>query len=187
VPAEGTSCLWNLNVRGRTHAGAQGNYGFAMAVTSNGGTGARFDKDGLSATAYPSGVRGTPVEIAETQTPLIFWKKELRPDSGGNGRTRGGHGQIIEIESGVDASFEILAAFDRIDHPPRGRDGGGNGAAGYVGLKSGKKLRGKGFQEIPAGDRLVVLTPGGAGIGDPAERDPALLRRDIEEELVSAS
>ncbi|MDR6871967.1 N-methylhydantoinase B [Bosea sp. BE125] len=187
VPAEGTSCLWNLNVRGRTHAGAQGNYGFAMAVTSNGGTGARFDKDGLSATAYPSGVRGTPVEIAETQTPLIFWKKELRPDSGGNGRTRGGHGQIIEIESGVDASFEILAAFDRIDHPPRGRDGGGNGAAGYVGLKSGKKLKGKGFQEIPAGDRLVVLTPGGAGIGNPAERDPALLSRDIEEELVSAS
>lgn len=186
VPAEGTSCLWNLNVRGRTHAGAQGNYGFAMAVTSNGGTGARFDKDGLSATAYPSGVRGTPVEIAETQTPLIFWKKELRPDSGGDGRTRGGHGQIIEIESGVDASFEILAAFDRIDHPPRGRDGGGDGAAGYVGLKSGLKLKGKGFQTIPPGDRLVVLTPGGAGIGDPAERDPALVSRDIAEELVSA-
>jgi N-methylhydantoinase B len=186
VPAEGTSCLWNLNVRGRTHAGAQGNYGFAMAVTSNGGTGARFDKDGLSATAYPSGVRGTPVEIAETQTPLIFWKKELRPDSGGDGRTRGGHGQIIEIESGVDASFEILAAFDRIDHPPRGRDGGKDGAAGYVGLKSGKKLKGKGFQTIPAGDRLVVLTPGGAGIGDPAQRDAALVSRDIAEELVSA-
>ena len=43
------------------------------------GTGARFTKDGLSATAYPSGVRGTQVEIAESQTPLIFWKKELRP------------------------------------------------------------------------------------------------------------
>lgn len=186
VPAEGTSCLWNLNVRGRTHAGAQGNYGFAMAVTSNGGTGARFDKDGLSATAYPSGVRGTPVEIAETQTPLIFWKKELRPDSGGAGRTRGGHGQIIEIESGVDAPFEILAAFDRIEHPPRGRDGGKDGAAGYVGLKSGRKLKGKGFQEIPPGDRLVVLTPGGAGIGDPAERDPALVARDIADELVGA-
>lgn len=187
VPAEGTSCLWNLNVRGRTHAGAQGNYGFAMAVTSNGGTGARFDKDGLSATAYPSGVRGTPVEIAETQTPLIFWKKELRPDSGGDGRTRGGHGQIIEIESGVAASFEILAAFDRIDHPARGRDGGKDGAAGYIGLKSGKKLKGKGFQEIPAGERLVVLTPGGAGIGDPAERDPTRISREIAEELVTAS
>lgn len=187
VPAEGTSCLWNLNVRGRTHAGAQGNYGFSMAVTSNGGTGARFDKDGLSATAYPSGVKGTPVEIAETQTPLIFWKKELRPGSGGAGRTRGGHGQIIEIESGVAAPFEILAAFDRIDHPPRGRDGGENGAAGYVGLKSGRKLKGKGFQEIPPGDRLVVLTPGGAGIGDPGERDPILIARDVEDELTQAS
>src|SRR5262245_2909177 len=66
VPAEGTSCLWNLNVRGETEDAGLGNYGFTMAVTSNGGTGARPMKDGLSATAYPSGVKGTPVEIAES-------------------------------------------------------------------------------------------------------------------------
>jgi N-methylhydantoinase B len=186
VPAEGTSCLWNLNVRGQTRNGAGGNYGFSMAVTSNGGTGARFAKDGLSATAYPSGVRGTPVEIAETQTPLIFWRKELRPDSGGAGRTRGGLGQIIEVGSGIDAPFEILAAFDRIDHPPRGRDGGRDGQNGYVGLKSGQKLRGKGFQTVPADDRLVVMTPGGAGIGDPKERAAASVRDDIASDLVSS-
>jgi len=186
VPAEGTSCLWNLNVRGQTRSSAGGNYGFSMAVTSNGGTGARFAKDGLSATAYPSGVRGTPVEIAETQTPLIFWRKELRPDSGGAGRTRGGLGQIIEVGSGIDAPFEILAAFDRIDHPPRGRDGGHNGENGYVGLKSGQKLRGKGFQTVPADDRLVVMTPGGAGIGDPRERADASVRDDIASDLVSS-
>lgn len=186
VPAEGTSCLWNLNVRGRTQSGTGGNYGFSMAVTSNGGTGARHGKDGLSATAYPSGVRGTPVEIAETQTPLIFWRKELRPDSGGPGRMRGGHGQIIEVESGVGAPFEILAAFDRIDHPPRGRDGGHDGEAGYVGLKSGTKLRGKGFQEVPPGDRLVVMTPGGAGIGDPASRDRDRVAADLADGLVTA-
>ena len=185
VPAEGTSCLWNLNVRGETQSGAGGNYGFMMAVTSNGGTGARPDKDGLSATAYPSGVRGTPVEIAESQTPLIFWKKELRPGSGGLGRTQGGHGQIIEIGSGVDRPWEILAAFDRIDHPPRGRDGGHNGAAGYIGLASGKKMRGKGFQEIPPGDRLVVHTPGGGGIGAPQERRPERVARDLADELIS--
>jgi N-methylhydantoinase B len=186
VPAEGTSCLWNLNVRGHTRSGTGGNYGFSMAVTSNGGTGARFAKDGLSATAYPSGVRGTPVEIAETQTPLIFWRKELRPDSGGAGRTRGGLGQIIEVGSGIDAPFEILAAFDRIDHPPRGRDGGRNGENGYVGLKSGQKLRGKGFQTVPADDRLVVMTPGGAGIGDPRERAATSVSDDIASELVSS-
>jgi N-methylhydantoinase B len=186
VPAEGTSCLWNLIVRGETRSGAGGNYGFSMAVTSNGGTGARFAKDGLSATAYPSGVRGTPVEIAETQTPLIFWRKELRPDSGGAGRTRGGLGQIIEVGSGIGSPFDILAAFDRIDHPPRGRDGGSNGEAGYVGLKSGQKMRGKGFQSIPADDRLVVMTPGGAGIGDPRGRAAERVREDVESELVSS-
>ena len=181
-----TSCFLESNVRGQTRSGAGGNYGFSMAVTSNGGTGARFAKDGLSATAYPSGVRGTPVEIAETQTPLIFWRKELRPDSGGAGRTRGGLGQIIEVGSGIDAPFDILAAFDRIDHPPRGRDGGCDGEAGYVGLKSGQKMRGKGFQTVPPDDRLVVMTPGGAGIGDPRERVPESVRDDIESGLVSS-
>lgn len=185
VPAEGTSCLWNLNVRGAGRNSNGGNYGFSMAVTSNGGTGARFDKDGLSATAYPSGVKGTPVEIAETQTPLIFWRKELRPDSGGAGRTRGGVGQIIEVGSGIDADFELLAAFDRIDHPPRGRDGGRDGQAGQVSLKSGKRLKGKGFQTVPAGDRLMVLTPGGAGIGAPIERPADALRADVENGLIS--
>jgi N-methylhydantoinase B len=184
VPAEGTSCLWNLNVRGQTRGGGS-KYGFSMAITSNGGTGARPDKDGLSATAYPSGVRGTPVEIAETQTPLIFWRKEFRPDSGGAGRTRGGMGQVIEIESGVEAPFELLAAFDRIDNPPRGRDGGRDGAPGYVGLKSGLRMKGKGFQEIPPGNRMVVLTPGGAGIGDPRARDRAQIARDVADGLIS--
>jgi N-methylhydantoinase B len=185
VPAEGTSCLWNLNVRGETQSGSGGNYGFMMAVTSNGGTGARPDKDGLSATAYPSGVRGTPVEIAESQTPLIFWKKELRPDSGGAGRTRGGLGQVIEIESGIGRPWDILAAFDRIEHPARGRDGGRDGAPGYIGLKSGKKMRGKGFQLVPPGERLVVLTPGGGGIGGAGTRAAERLARDLADELVS--
>jgi len=186
VPAEGTSCLWNLNVRGETEDAGLGNYGFTMAVTSNGGTGARSMKDGLSATAYPSGVKGTPVEIAESITPLIFWRKELRPDSGGAGRRRGGLGQVIEVGSRIGKPFELLAAYDRIDHPPRGRDGGRDGAAGVVALKSGKKLRGKGFQLIPPDDQLVVMTPGGAGLGDPQERQRADLSRDIAEGLVTA-
>ena len=172
-------------MRGHVKGGEGGNYGFGMAITSNGGTGARADKDGLSATAYPSGVRGTPVEIAETQTPLIFWRKEVRPDSGGAGRTRGGLGQIMEIESGIAEPFDLLAAFDRIDHPPRGRDGGENGEAGFVALKSGKTLKGKGFQLIPPGDRLVVMTPGGGGIGKPAERDRVQVANDLADGLIS--
>jgi N-methylhydantoinase B len=185
VPAEGTSCLWNLNLRGQTADANRGNYGFMMTVTSNGGTGARPSKDGLSATAYPSGVRGTPVEIAESITPLIFWRKEYRQDSGGAGRTRGGLGQVIEIASAIGSPFELLAAFDRIDHPPRGRDGGRDGAAGYVGLTSGKPLKGKGFQLVRADDRLLILTPGGGGMGPPEARDPDKVAADMLDDLVS--
>ena len=161
VPAEGTSCLWNITVRGE---------GFATTITSNGGTGARPMLDGLSATAYPSGVRGTPVEIAEAVTPLVFRRKELRPGSGGEGRTRGGLGQVIEIESRTGEPFELLAAFDRIDHPARGHDGGGDGAPGSVRLASGARVPGKGLRRVPPGDRLVIETPGGGGIGPASER-----------------
>jgi N-methylhydantoinase B len=157
-----------------------------MAITTNGGTGARPTKDGLSATAYPSGVKGTPVEIVESMLPLIFWRKELRPDSGGAGATRGGLGQAIEMESTSGLPFELLAAFDRIDHPPRGRDGGSDGAAGSVSLGSGQALRGKGIQTIPPGERLVVMTPGGGGIGDPAKRDPKQLAEDVLDGMVTA-
>jgi len=187
VPAEGTSCIWNLNVRGRvaTEDSQNGNYGFSMAFTSNGGTGARPLSDGLSATAYPSGVKGTPVEIAEQITPLLFWRKEYRPDSGGAGETRGGMGQIIEVESRIGQPFELLAAYDRIDHPARGRKGGHSGAPGFVGLKSGKVYKGKGFLPVPPGETLVIHTPGGGGMGDPAKRDPIAIERDIKAGLLT--
>jgi len=80
----------------------------------------------------------------------------------------------------------LLAAFDRIDHPPRGRDGGADGANGYLGLASGTKLKGKGFQTVPPGDRLIIQTPGGAGIGPASERDPARLDRDMRDGLITA-
>jgi N-methylhydantoinase B len=182
VPAEGTSCLWNIIVRGSVSGGQVGNYGFSMAITSNGGTGARPHADGLSATAYPSGVKGTPVEIAEAITPLIFWKKELRQDSGGAGRTRGGLGQSIEIESGIAEPFELLAAFDRIDFPPRGRLGGKPGAPGAVAIKGARKLKGKGTQWVQPGERLVVMTPGGGGLGAPGTREPQRITADLREE-----
>jgi N-methylhydantoinase B len=187
IPAEGTSCLWNLIVRGSPPAGQTGNYAFSMAITSNGGTGARPQADGLSATAYPSGVKGTPIEIAEAITPLIFWKKELRPGSGGAGRNRGGLGQIIEIESGVGEPFELLAAFDRIDFPARGRAGGAPGAAGAVAIKGGRKLKGKGTQMVDVGERLLILTPGGGGWGAPEARDARLAAADRREERVPKS
>ena len=182
VPAEGAACLWNVTMRGESDRAANragGDTLFTVTAVCNGGTGARPAKDGLSATAYPSGVRGTPVEINESVSPVVFWRKELRPGSGGHGRQRGGLGQVIEIESAIGRNFELLASFDRILHPPRGRYGGHDGERGGVRLASGAILNGKGTQRIPVGERLVLHTPGGAGFGDPHERDPAAVAADV--------
>ena len=73
---------------------------FVLNAFYSGGTGARPAKDGLSCTAFPSGVRSTPVEITENASPLIIWRKEYRPGSGGEGRYRGGAGQIMEFAHG---------------------------------------------------------------------------------------
>jgi N-methylhydantoinase B len=183
VPAEGTSCIYLMTFRDRA---ADPDERFAISVVTNGGTGARPGKDGLSATAYPSGVKGTPVEIVETTTPLLFWRKELRPDSGGAGRYRGGHGLEVEIENRSTGPIEILAAFDRMIYPPRGCDHGHDGKPAYLGLKqAGRRLKGKGLQEIPAGERLILRTAGGGGLGNPAQRAAQAVASDLESGLVS--
>ncbi len=169
VPAEGSSSLWNPSFVGGHGVTGRHDYGratpFSVTVFHSGGTGARPGKDGLAATAFPSGVRNTPVEITESIAPLIFTRKELLEGSGGEGRYRGGDGQIIEVEHAEGAPFAVLALFDRIDHPARGRNGGGSGAPGAVRLASGVDLKGKGKQIVPAGERLILELPGGGGLG----------------------
>lgn len=186
IPAEGTCCLWDLPLRGgySVEAGA-GSTKFATELVHNGGMGARPTKDGLSATAFPSGVMGSLVEITESVSPLIIWRRELREDSGGAGQHRGGLGQIIELSSSEQVPISLFAALDRIQHPARGRLGGSDGAAGILKLSGGKLLRAKGEQIIPAGERLMVSTPGGAGFGNPMLRDINLIADDIEAGLVS--
>ena len=180
VPAEGANCLWNLPLRGARRDGTL----FANSVSTTGGTGGRPNLDGLSCTGFPSGIQGTPVEIAETQSPVIFWRKEFRPDSGGAGRTRGGLGQIIEVESAEGLPFALVSSFDRVRFPARGQAGGADGALGRVGLASGVVFPGKGRHEVPPGERLVLMTPGGAGRGPPCERDAGALAKDMEDGLV---
>ena len=184
VPAEGASCLWNITFRGKTDRGTNNNSLFAVTAVVNGGTGARPNKDGLSATAYPSGVRGTPVEINEAVAPLLFLKKEYNPGSGGKGKYNGGLGQLIEIKSAIDEDMDLLASFDRIKFPARGRLNGSNGKPGQVSIKGKGKLNGKGTQVIKAGDVLQIHTPGGAGYGDYSERDQVLLEKDLENEFL---
>jgi N-methylhydantoinase B len=188
VPAEGTSNLWTLNLiagHGLTGIGRAAGTPFMVNSFHSGGAGARPSQDGLSATPFPSGVRNVPVEATEAITPLVIWRKELRQDSGGVGRQRGGLGQVMEISSREDAAFGIFARFERVKYPARGRHGGGEGQAGRLSLKSGIELKPKGLAVVPPGDRLVIEMPGGGGMGPATERSPAAVRRDVQLGYVS--
>ena len=161
---------------------------FVINPIFNGGTGARPHKDGMSTTAFPSGVRTTSTEVNEATSPLIFWRKEYRPNSGGKGEFRGGLGQTIEISHRFSSDFVVSKMFDRIIHPARGRDGGDAGEPGRVAYVSQEgdvtELPGKGRDVIPAGCRLVMETPGGGGLGCLESRAQALLESDKANGLV---
>ncbi|MDA1075129.1 MAG: hydantoinase B/oxoprolinase family protein [Proteobacteria bacterium] len=187
APAEGASCIWNpvfLSAQDAANPGAA----FVINPIFNGGTGARPGKDGLSTTAFPSGVRTTPTEINEVTSPLVIWRKEYLPDSGGSGQYRGGLGQVIEIRHADGAAFYASKMFDRILHPPRGRDGGEAGAPGRVYVRvNGQEtdLLGKGKELVPAGATLVLETPGGGGIGAASDRAESALASDAENGLTT--
>lgn len=186
ILAEGAGALWNIHISARPAAGGQGRRAEVLMFNS-GGMGARPGLDGLSATAFPSGVHTMPIEATEHTGPIVIWRKELRPDSGGEGEFRGGLGQVIEIAPREGHEFDFSAMFDRVDHPAKGRGGGSNGVAGSVRLDDGTKMRPKGWQHVPAGRRLVLELPGGGGYGDPSRRDADASARDLSRGYVSES
>jgi N-methylhydantoinase B len=189
VPAEGAGCLCNFQVslRPRTDAQAPAGARRAEVLTFNsGGSGARPQHDGLNATAFPSGVMTMPVEATEHAGPVVIWRKELRPDSGGAGRQRGGLGQYMEVSARAGHEFDMQAMFDRVDHPARGRQGGAPGAPTTIARDDGTPMRGKGKQFVPHGAKVMMAFPGGAGYGPATERPKDLVKRDLLRGYISA-
>ncbi len=156
-----------------------------LLMFNSGGTGARPTLDGLSATAFPSGVKTMSVEATEQVGPIVVWRKDLREGSGGAGEFRGGLGQTIEIEPCEGYEFYFNAMFDRIENPARGRNGGFAGAPGSVRLSDGTQLKGKGRQKVGAGQRLVLSLPGGGGFGNPRRRVREQVRADVNAGYIS--
>lgn len=189
VPAEGAGCLCNFQVslRPRMDAPAPADAVRREVLTFNsGGSGARPEFDGLNATAFPSGVMTMPVEATEHAGPVIIWRKELRPDSGGSGKQRGGLGQYMVVGAREGHEFDIQAMFDRVDHPAQGRRGGGAGAPTTIAQDDGGKMYGKGKQLVTHGRKVMMAFPGGGGYGDPAERPRESVMRDLARGYISA-
>jgi N-methylhydantoinase B/oxoprolinase/acetone carboxylase alpha subunit len=192
IPAEGAACLWGAQLRGgpSVAAGAptQSNRigePFEVMFFNSGGSGGRPFADGMNATAFPSGVRALPAEVVETVAPVVIWKKELRADSAGAGRHRGGLGQTVEVGTVDGAPFAFFAMFDRVKSKPRGRRGGADGTSGRVETASGATFRAMGLQTVPADERLRLSLPGGAGWGDPLDRPPAHVAADVADGLIA--
>jgi N-methylhydantoinase B len=193
VPAEGSSSLWNPQINGGGSIVDELPAGvdpadlpsWSSVIFHCGGAGARPDKDGLSVTAFPSGVRTIPIEATETIAPVLFRRREFREGSGGAGMFRGGLGQVIEIGGANGMPVSLLCNFERVKNPARGRQGGQAGATGRVELLSGRPIRPKGRQTVPPGDFLRLELPGGGGHGAPRRRDPDMVAADVADGLIA--
>ncbi|MBX2825312.1 MAG: hydantoinase B/oxoprolinase family protein [Gammaproteobacteria bacterium] len=189
VPAEGAGCLCNFQVslRPRTDEPApEGAVRSEVLTFNSGGSGARPGSDGLNATAFPSGVMTMPVEATENVGPVIIWRKELRENSGGAGRHRGGLGQYMEVGAVEGHEFDFQAMFDRVEHPAQGRQGGESGAPTTIERSDGTPMKGKGKQFVPHGTRVVMAFPGGAGYGHTSDRDEGMIKRDLARGYITA-
>jgi N-methylhydantoinase B len=181
VMAEGSANIWGIHLSGKQLTGEP----FTYVFFTSGGTGARPTKDGLSATAFPSGVLGTPVEVVENLSPIVVEKKELRPESGGAGKYRGGLGQVIAFRVRTNEPFYCSILCDRTRHAPRGFFGGEPGALGELLVDGVAPPNPKAELAVPAGSVVEVRLPGGGGYGPPRERDPELVARDRLEGYVT--
>jgi N-methylhydantoinase B len=154
VPAQGQGTMNNLTLA---------NEGFTYYETLGGGQGACPDRDGPSAIHVAmSNTLNTPVEALETEFPLRVRELALRRGSGGGGENRGGDGLVREIEALAPMRFTLIG--ERRRNPPRGRDGGADGAPGRDTL-NGEPLPSKAEGSLKPGDRLRIETPGGGGCG----------------------
>jgi N-methylhydantoinase B len=177
----GTYPLWIAMFSGEFDDGRP----FKMHFNAQGGQGARYAMDGLSTTVYPPNVANTPVELLESETPLLCERKSLIPDSGGAGKFRGGCGQEIVIRNRSSRTVRSGVVGGRFRHPATGLHGGGPGANGSARINDGEPLQRSQQLELGPGDAVHMRYPGGGGFGAPFERDPERVLDDVRRGLVS--
>jgi N-methylhydantoinase A/oxoprolinase/acetone carboxylase beta subunit/N-methylhydantoinase B/oxoprolinase/acetone carboxylase alpha subunit len=177
----GTVVFFGVNAEGER---------FVTQSIEGGGWGGRPFEDGESASVSvcQGDVHNAPIEKMELRWPVLVTRRALRRDSGGPGTFRGGLGLEVAVRGLVEGSW-TLADTGRHQYPPWGVN------RGLPGLPSDSLMRKPGegsFSRVdvirhlvPAGTETIVVTAGGGGWGDPLERDPERVRRDVIDDLVS--
>jgi N-methylhydantoinase B/oxoprolinase/acetone carboxylase alpha subunit len=163
VLAEGAGAVWTIQIQGKQ---ADGSAFTSSMFNYSGGMGARATKRGPDATCYPTGVAAVPVEILEAAMPIVFDRKELRPGSGGAGRSPGGDGQVIQFHMRTAHPWTLNAVPSRLDRGPDGLAGGAPGAAGRFTV-NGRSVNEARKITLAPEDVVVLETPGGGGFGPP--------------------
>lgn len=176
----GGAPIWAANCVGRRDNGTQ----YGSVQNFHGGQGARSEFDGLDTLSFPSNCRVTAIEMFEIAVPALTECKELIPDSGGAGKSRGGLGQRVVLRNLGRNPMNIYLASERVRHPCFGVVGGKSGTAGKV-FRNGEPQFPKGKVVLKTGDRLEVETPGGGGWGKTSERSAAAIELDLAEGLIT--
>jgi N-methylhydantoinase B len=189
VPDNVSAGVGNLKVVAYSGLAESGQHWVYMDI-QEGSYGGRPGKDGLDAvdTLYAN-TRNNPVEDIESHYPLRVTRYELNVDTGGAGRWRGGLGTVREIEFLAPGGMSLEG--DGSVHPPPGLFGGRDGTPGRVEINhhgaDGVEVPSKfPYRSAEAGDRLLLIAPSGGGYGPAAERDPAAIREDIAEGVLSS-
>ena len=160
---------------------------FSQVLFATGGMGASPHRDGLATTSFPTNVGAGSIEAFESVSPLVVWRKQLRPDSGGAGKFRGGLGQEAEIEVRSPSPLRLSLLSDRRDHPALGVVGGKPGAPALIEFGDGTRPHPKSRTMIEPGTRLRMIYAGGGGYGDPKTRDPDAIADDLRDGYVTSS
>lgn len=180
VMADGANSLWITMFRGLRRKAP-----YTFMLFQCGGTGARPTKDGLNNVGFPSGVAGVPAEVLENLSSLVMHRREVRPDSGGPGRFRGGCGQRTELSSRDDTPWHMSGMYDRLHHPAQGLLGGRPGARGSFTLGDGRAPNPKQLLTLQPTETVHSALPGGGGHGDPLLRSPEAVLDDVLNGYVS--